>query len=111
MAFNVITPARLGQVIITVAPVVVHTASTDTKTLVKQLDICNTTSAVVKVSVFLVPSGSSASVSNAIFYAVSVPANGVVQWSGIQVLDAGGSIWASADVLGCTITASGGVAQ
>lgn len=107
MAFDVITPVQLGQAAITVAEATLYIVPASTRTFVKDLSICNTTSGAVSLNVHLVPSGGTAGTSNALFYGASIPPNGTLQWNGVQILNAGGFIVTSASAAGLTITASG----
>lgn len=110
MAFQVVTPVKLGQAAITVATATLYTVPASTRTLVKQLDICNTTTSGINVSVYLVPAAGSASTSNALLYTSPVPPLGNLQWNGVQVLNVNDTIQTSASATGCTIIASGGEA-
>ena len=105
----VIKPTKLGQAAVgTGAGTLVYTAATGITTIVKCFDVCNTTASVITVSIHLVVSAGSASTANALVYAVSVPGSGTFQWTGTQVLDAGGFIQAIAASAGLTINAAGG---
>jgi len=107
MAF--IIPKRLGQAAITTgAGVLVYTAPTAVTTLVKCLDICNTTAAAISVSVYLVPLAGAAATSNALFYTLPIAPLSIYQWTGTQILNTGGFIQVSASAVGCTINAAGG---
>jgi uncharacterized protein (AIM24 family) len=57
-----------------------------------------------------VASGGTADTTNALFYGNSVPANTTVQWTGSQIMSAGGTIQVKASGTGCTVTVSGGEA-
>jgi hypothetical protein len=110
MAFNNITPLRLGQAALTTSYATIYTVPANTRTFVKDLDIVNTTSASIGIYVSLVPSGGTAGTSNALFYNTPLPLNTIVQWAGSQVLNAGDTIQAKASAVGCTLTVSGGEA-
>jgi len=110
MAYNNITPVKLGQAAITTGYTTIYTVPTSTRTFVKDLDIINTTAAAVGIYVSLVPSAGTAGTSNALFYNTQLPANTIVQWAGSQILNAGDTIQVKATTTGCTITASGGEA-
>ena len=56
MAFQNVTPIQLGQAAITTGVTTVYTAPVNTRTYVKDINICNTTGISRTVSVFLVPS-------------------------------------------------------
>ena len=107
MAFDVITPTKLGQAAITVGVATLYTVPAATRTLLKELSIANTTAASINVRVFLVPSAGAAGTANAFLYDVAVPLNNTLQYDGIQVMDAGDTIRIQAAAVGLTITASG----
>lgn len=107
MAFDVITPTKLGQAAITTGVTTLYTVPTSTRTFVKDLDIANTTAAAINVRVFLVPSAGSAATANALFYDAAVPANTTLQWLGTQILNVADTIQVQASSVGLTITASG----
>jgi hypothetical protein len=110
MAFDVITPAKLGQAAITTGVTTLYTVPASTRALLKEFSIANTTAAAINVRVFLVPSSGSAGTSNAFLYDVPVPGNNALQYNGIEVLNAGDTIQIQAASAGLTIIASGGEA-
>ena len=110
MAFDVITPTKLGQAAITTGVTTLYTVPASTRALLKEFSIANTTGAAINVRVFLVPSGGTAGTTNAFLYDVSVPANNALQYNGIEVLNAGDTIEIQAASAGLTIIASGGEA-
>jgi hypothetical protein len=107
MAFDVITPTKLGQAAITVGVTTLYTVPASTRTLLKEFSIANTTAAAINVRVFLVPSAGAAGTDNAFLYDVAVPNNNALQYDGIQVMNAGDTIQIQAASAGLTITASG----
>jgi hypothetical protein len=104
MAFDVMTPTKFGQAAITTGVATLYTVPASTRALVKELSIANTTAAPINVRVFM---GAGATTANAFFYDVPVPANNVLQYNGVQVLNAGDTIQIQAAAVGLTITASG----
>jgi len=110
MAFDVISPAKLGQGAVGITPSTFYTVPSNTRTFVKDIDVCNTTAVAKLIRVYLVPSGDSAGTANALFYDLTIPGNGSLQWTGSQILDVGDTIQAEADAVGCTLNASGGEA-
>jgi hypothetical protein len=110
MAFDSITPVKLGQGAVGATPSIFYTVPANTRTFVKDIDICNTTAVDKLIRVYLVPSGDSAGTDNALFYDLTIPGNGTLQWTGSQILEVGDIIQAEADVVGCTLNASGGEA-
>jgi hypothetical protein len=107
MAFDAITPTKLGQAAITVGVTTLYTVPASTRTLLKEFSIANTTAAAINVRVFLVPSAGAAGTANAFLYDVAVPNNNALQYDGIQVMNAGDTIQIQAASAGLTITASG----
>lgn len=67
----------------------VYTVPTGYRTEVLDINIANTNSTTVTCAIHLVPAGSSASNATALFPTVTVPANTVIQWTGIEMLNAG----------------------
>jgi len=110
MNYQSIIPVQLGQAIITTSATTLYTVPTATRTFLKDIDICNTSGSAVTVNVYLVPSGSTAATSNALFYGLSIAANATYHWVGTQILNPGQYIQISASATGCTIIASGGEA-
>jgi hypothetical protein len=87
---------------------------TSVQTYLKDISICNTTSASISVYIFIVQNGStavtggvSAGLGNALFYNTPIPANSVMQWTGTQILNPGDSIQGYASAVGCVLTISG----
>lgn len=107
MAFDVITPTKLGQAAITTGVTTLYTVPAATRTLLKEFSIANTTGAPINVRVFLVPSAGSAGTTNAFLYDVPVPNANALQYNGIEVLNAGDTIQIQAAAAGLTIIASG----
>lgn len=110
MAFQDITPVKLGQGAITVAVSTLYTVPTLTRTFVKDIDIANTNAVSTSVNVYLVPNAGTAGAGNIIIPNISIPANSILQWTGSQVMNVGDTIQTSASTTGTTITASGGEA-
>ena len=108
--YQLITPTQLGQASLGLAYATLYTTPTSTRTYVKGMDICNTTGASIDVYVSIVPSGGTAGATNAIFYSAALPAYTTLQWSGTQIMSAGGTLHAKASAVGVTLTASGGEA-
>ena len=114
MAFDVITPAKLGQGAIGATVSTFYTVPANTRTFVKNIDICNTTTGNINVTVYLVPSGDSAADANSLLSSIRVigtaAQGGLVQWEGSQILNEGDTIQAVGGVVGLTINISGGEA-
>ena len=86
-----------------------YTVPASTKTIIKDIQICNNSASDCYISVWLVPNAGSASDENVMFYQWNVPANDFVHWSGFQILDtAGDTIVATSETADqITITISG----
>jgi hypothetical protein len=110
MAFDIITPTKFGQDVITTGVTTLYTVPSNTRALLKEFSIANTTAAAINVRVFLVPSAGTAGASNAFLYDTPVPANNALQYNGIEVLNAGDTIQIQSASAGLTIIASGGQA-
>lgn len=110
MAFQTVTPVKLGQGAMTTSPTVLYTVPAATRTFVKDMDIANTTGATLQAYVYLVPSGGSASPSTMLIPGIFVPGNSILQWTGTEILNTGDAIQVQASGAGCTINASGGEA-
>lgn len=109
MAYDLITPVKLGRGAISTTPTVdtVYTVPSLARAIVKDIELSNTTAASLTVTVYLVESGGSPGAANTLIPGMTVPANGMIQWTGSQVLNAGDSIRATASGAGITINASG----
>jgi hypothetical protein len=107
MAFDVITPTKLGQAAITTGVTTLYTVPASTRTILKEFSIANTTGASINVRVFLVPAAGSAATTNAFLYDVPVPNNNALQYNGVQIMNAGETIQIQAASAGLTISASG----
>lgn len=111
MAFNVITPVKLGQGSVAASLTTRYTVPASTRTLVKDITICNTSTTVsINVSVYLVPSGGTADATNILISNVPIAPSGVFQWAGVQIMNAADFIRDIASATGCTINISGGEA-
>jgi hypothetical protein len=107
MAFQNITPTKLGQAAITTGVTTLYTVPASTRTLLKEFSIANTTGADIDVRVFIVPAAGTAGTANAFLYDVPVPTANALQYNGVQVMNAGDTIQIQAASVGLTITASG----
>ena len=107
MAFQTIVANTLGQAAITGSFVTLYTTPAFTRTFLKCMDICNTTGGALTFFVSIVPSGGTAGTANAIYSGISIAANAVLQWRGLQILTAGVFISVKSTTTGLTITASG----
>jgi len=111
MAYQTVTPVKLGQGSVAITNTTRYTVPASTRTFVKDITICNTSNSnTASVSVYLVPYGNTAAPANLLLSNISIVPNGVFQWAGSQIMNAGDFIQDIAIVIGCTINISGGEA-
>jgi len=85
-----------------------YTVPTGTQMAITDIEICNTSATPATFYVSLVPQGGTAGAGNALFYAAPIPGNTTVQWTGLQVLTAGGFVAAYASAATVTFKIGGG---
>ena len=110
---NVLIPATgitASAAILYTTPIATTASPLGTRTLLKSIDVCNTTSGALTLRIFLVVAGGSPGTTNALYYGYTVAANTTLSWRGLQVLAAGTTIQVQSTTTGLTITASGGEA-
>jgi hypothetical protein len=108
MPFQNISPVKLAApTALTSTVASLYTVPASTRTLLKDIDVVNTTGTALAITVYLVPSAGSPTSSNALLSAASIPANSTLQWSGNQVLNAGDTVQALGSNSGLTIHVSG----
>jgi len=111
VAFQTITPNELGQAGIPTTVGILYTVPAGVRALLKDIDIANNTASDIKVTVYKVPPGGTVDpLGNVLIPNMTVPAFGILQWTGTQIMKEGGRIEMVASAIGCTITASGGEA-
>jgi hypothetical protein len=110
MAFQNIVGYKLGQASATTAYYVLYTVPANTRTYVKDIDICNTTAGSLRFYIHLVPAGKSPDSTNALFYNAPINATTTVQWTGSAILNAGDTIQIKASATGCVVSVTGGEA-
>jgi len=110
MAFQNVIGNRLAQAQTTTSYVTIYTTPLATRTYVKNIDICNTTSGTLRFYVHLIPKDDTASASNALFYNAPINANTTVQWTGSEILTPGDLIQIKGSAAGISITITGGEA-
>ena len=110
MAFQNIVGIRLAQTTLTTAYGTIYTTPALTRTYIKDISVCNTTSGALTFWISLVPSGGTAGASNALFYNTTIPAYTAIQWTGSQILTPGDLISAKASASGIPIMVTGGEA-
>jgi len=87
-----------------------YTASASVPSIIRTVNICNTTGSTLGFYIFCVPSGGTTATSNAMFYGVTIAANSVASWDTAQVLPSGGMIYGYSSASGVTVSISGNVA-
>lgn len=108
MAFDVITPVKLGRGAVGIALTTLRTTPVLTRDIVKNIDLSNTTALSKTVTLYLVESGGAAGAANTLIPTIALPAYTIFQWTGAQVLNAGDTIQAIASAVGVTANVSGG---
>lgn len=91
------------------AATTLYTVPTGAQVTVNDIEVCNTAGGAGTFTIYLVPSGASASAANALFSASAIAANTTYQWKGAQVITAGATIQALASATTITIMITGGV--
>ena len=110
MQFQNILGSKLGQLALTTSYAILYRVPVNTRTYVKDMDICNTTGSAITAYVSLVAVGGTAGTTNALFYNTNIPAYSTMQWTGSEILEAGDTIQVKASTAGLTINATGGEA-
>jgi len=110
MSYQNIVPNQLGQAAITTSVTTLYTTPANTRTFVKDINICNTTGSPITVNLYFVPTGGTASSGNAFYYSQSIASNSTLHWLGSQILLPLQTIQMSASGAGCTIIIGGGEA-
>lgn len=111
MAYDVITPKKLGQGSIAITNTTRYTVPALTRTFVTAITITNTsTTTATSISVYLVPSAGAAGTTNILISNASIPPSGTFDWRGTHVMETGDFIVDIASATGCTIYVSGGEA-
>jgi hypothetical protein len=99
---------KLGQGAITTGSgTLIYTVPTGMRTEVLDINIANTTSAPLTCAIHLAPTGVAVGTSNMLFPTVTVPGNTVVQWTGIQCLNAGDFLQGIGSASGITVNVTG----
>lgn len=87
---------------------ILYTVPANTQMAIVDIEICNTSNSAATFYISLVPSGGTAGASNAVFYNAPINSYTTVQWTGQQVLSAGGTVQAYASSTAVTIKVGGG---
>jgi len=106
MAYQVITPVQIGQTAMTTRYSTVYTVPANTRTYLKQMDICNTSASPINIYVSIVPSSGTADTTNSLYYATQLTGNTTLSWSGTQIMNTSSTLQVKASATGVTITES-----
>lgn len=85
-----------------------YTVPANQQMAIVDIEICNTSAVPATFYISLVPNGGTAGASNALFYAAPINGNTTVQWTGQQVLSAGGFVAGYASATTVTFKIGGG---
>lgn len=85
-----------------------YTVPTGVQMAIVDIEICNTSATPATFYISLCAAGDTAGASNALFYAAPINGNTTVQWTGQQVLTAGGFVAAYASASTVTFKVGGG---
>jgi hypothetical protein len=107
MTFTTVQYARFFQAALVTAQTTQYTTPSARQDVIKDMEICNTSSSAITVTVNVVPTGGSAGTSNAVLYSVSVPGNQTLHWTGTIVMNASDFVSTATSATGITMTASG----
>jgi len=100
------TPISSGAATTSVSTL--YTVPSNVQFQLQEIDITNTSATAGTFTIYLVPSGGTASTSNALFYTAPINGNTTVQWTGVLSLAAGTTIQALASATTITYKISGG---
>lgn len=84
-----------------------YTVPTGYRTIAREINICNTTTGALTVSIHFVASGGSADTTNAIVYGTTIKGNGWIDLSGEHILNVGDFIQVVGSASGLSMYASG----
>ena len=99
---------KLGRGAITTgAGTLIYTCPSGIRTEVLDINISNTGSTTLTCALHLVPVGGTADTTNMLFPAVSVSGNTLIQWTGVEVLNAGDFIQGIGSAAGITVNITG----
>lgn len=99
---------KLAQGAVTTgAGTLLYTVPTGIRTEVLDINIANTAAVTLTCALHLVPVGGTAGTTNTLFPTVSIPANTLIQWTGIEILNAGDFIQGIGSAAGITVNISG----
>ena len=101
----------LARKSMTTAVETLYTVQAGYQMTVSEIDICNTAGSAGTFTLYFVPSGGTAGISNSLFAAQSVAANTTFQSKGAMVLNAGDTIQSLASDTTMTVMITGGISS
>jgi len=105
--YNIMRGTPISPAASTTSVSTLYTVPSTGQFLLTDIEICNTTATAGTFTIYLVPSGGTASQANALFYSSPINGNSLVQWTGQQSLAAGSTIQGLASATTITIKVSG----
>jgi hypothetical protein len=109
--YQTIIPTKFCQAEIPLVPTPIYTVPELTVSIMKSIDVTNTTGADIEFSLWLVPGGSSPVLANCLYSDQTVTPDVNLQWISVQVLNTTEQIWVQASNPGLVIQISGGEAS
>lgn len=110
MAFQSITPTKLGTLAVTASFQTIYTTPPTVRAMVKDIIICNTTAGALTVDLCVVPTSGTPGTSNAILFTTAMAVSAQYHWKGLIVMNPGDSLQVRGSAAGLTIYVSGGEA-
>lgn len=110
MAYQNVVGNRLAQAELGTSYATIYTAPVDTRTYIKNIDICNTNAGSARFYISFVLKNGTPGTANAIFYNAPINGNTTVQWTGSDILTPGDFVSVKASTTGVTVTITGGEA-
>jgi hypothetical protein len=107
MPFTTVQYIRMVQVAVVTATTTQYTVPAARQDVLKDIEICNTGASAITFSLYVVPSGGSATTATAILLSVGIPGNQTLHWTGTVVMNANDFIATGASATGLTMTVSG----
>lgn len=110
MAFQNITPTKLGTLAVTATFQTVYTTPERIRAMVKDIIICNTTAGALTADLCIVPAGGTPGTTNAILFTTAMAVSAQYHWQGLIVMNPGDTLQVRGSSTGLTIFVSGGEA-
>ena len=110
MNYQNVTPIKIASAAVTATYATVYTTPLLTRTYLKNINVCNTTSGALTIFISIVPTLGTAGTANALYYGYTIAANSILSWNGVQIMNPGDTLQVKSTTTGLTIIASGGEA-